>query len=86
MCGALKNLEVLHILSRSLLGDDSEDNLITPCTACHRKVHRPKLLGILLFSAYTLSESCSHSVHWNSSSLSSEDYSDCRNKPDAFGP
>jgi 5-methylcytosine-specific restriction endonuclease McrA len=38
-CGDLKNLEVHHIRRRSKLGVDSEENLITLCASCHRKVH-----------------------------------------------
>jgi len=38
-CGAMLNLEVHHKEFRSRLGDDSEMNLITMCTACHRKRH-----------------------------------------------
>jgi hypothetical protein len=34
-------LEV-HIQSRSLLGDDAEENLITLCTQCHRQIHERK--------------------------------------------
>ena len=38
-CGALEQLEVHHQRLRSHLGKDSEDNLITLCASCHRKVH-----------------------------------------------
>lgn len=38
-CGTMSNLEVHHKQFRSHLGDDSELNLITMCTACHRKRH-----------------------------------------------
>ena len=31
-------LEVHHIQSRSLLGDDAEENLITLCTQCQRQI------------------------------------------------
>jgi ATP-dependent DNA helicase RecQ len=41
-CGALSNLEVHHKELRSQSGDDSEQNLITLCTACHSRVHRGK--------------------------------------------
>ena len=39
-CGAMSNLEVHHTEFRSRGGDDSEQNLITLCTACHSGVHR----------------------------------------------
>jgi len=38
-CGAMSNLEVHHREFRSHSGDDSEDNLITLCSACHASVH-----------------------------------------------
>ena len=38
-CGALSNLEVHHREFRSHSGRDSEENLITLCTACHARVH-----------------------------------------------
>jgi len=39
-CGSMLNLEVHHKEFRSRLGDDSEENLITLCTACHAQMHR----------------------------------------------
>ena len=39
-CGAMSNLEVHHLEFRSHSGADSEENLITLCTACHAGVHR----------------------------------------------
>ena len=39
-CGTMSNLEVHHEEFRSRSGDDSEQNLITLCTACHARVHR----------------------------------------------
>lgn len=39
-CGAMSNLEVHHRNFRSQSGDDSEQNLITLCSACHATVHR----------------------------------------------
>jgi 5-methylcytosine-specific restriction endonuclease McrA len=39
-CGAMSNLEVHHQEFRSHSGDDSEQNLITLCTACHAAVHQ----------------------------------------------
>ena len=41
-CGARFNLEVHHKEFRSLGGDDSEQNLITLCSACHGCLHRGK--------------------------------------------
>jgi 5-methylcytosine-specific restriction endonuclease McrA len=38
-CGALSNLEVHHRTLRSQSGDDTEENLITLCIACHASVH-----------------------------------------------
>ncbi len=38
-CGAMSNLEVHHKEFRSHSGDDSDQNLITLCTACHADVH-----------------------------------------------
>ncbi len=40
-CGALSNLEVHHKQFRSHSGHDSEENLITLCSACHANVHNP---------------------------------------------
>ena len=38
-CGTMSNLEVHHREFRSHSGDDSEENLITLCTACHARMH-----------------------------------------------
>jgi 5-methylcytosine-specific restriction endonuclease McrA len=38
-CGTMSNLEVHHKQFRSHSGDDSEENLITLCTACHATEH-----------------------------------------------
>jgi HNH endonuclease len=38
-CGSLRGLEVHHIQRRSQSGDDSEGNLITLCSDCHRAIH-----------------------------------------------
>ena len=39
-CGRSDRLEVHHIRSRSRLGDDIGENLITLCSDCHRDIHR----------------------------------------------
>ena len=39
-CGVMSYLEVHHMEFRSHSGADSEENLITLCTACHARVHR----------------------------------------------
>ncbi|MGO9516751.1 MAG: HNH endonuclease [Candidatus Korobacteraceae bacterium] len=39
-CGSMSSLEVHHREFRSHSGEDSEENLITLCTACHERVHR----------------------------------------------
>jgi len=39
-CGTMANLEVHHKEFRSHAGDDSEQNLITLCAACHSALHR----------------------------------------------
>jgi 5-methylcytosine-specific restriction endonuclease McrA len=39
VCGTMSNLEIHHKEFRSHSGNDSEDNLITLCTACHQKTH-----------------------------------------------
>jgi len=39
-CGASENLQVHHIQSRSKLGHDSLENLITLCVSCHEALHR----------------------------------------------
>ena len=38
-CGARSNLEVHHKQFRSHSGDDTGENLITLCTACHNETH-----------------------------------------------
>jgi ATP-dependent DNA helicase RecQ len=38
-CGTMSNLEVHHREFRSHSGEDSEENLITLCTACHARMH-----------------------------------------------
>ncbi len=39
-CGSRTNLEIHHQRFRSHLGDDSEDNLISLCSNCHRHWHK----------------------------------------------
>ena len=39
LCGSMSNLEVHHQQFRSHSGHDSEENLITLCTACHSETH-----------------------------------------------
>jgi 5-methylcytosine-specific restriction endonuclease McrA len=39
-CGTVSNLEVHHREFRSHSGADTEENLITLCTACHSRLHR----------------------------------------------
>ena len=38
-CGSRQGLEVHHITPRSKFGDDVEENLITLCWECHRRIH-----------------------------------------------
>ena len=39
LCGPLRNLQIHHRKFRSLLGDDTAQNLITLCADCHRVEH-----------------------------------------------
>jgi len=39
-CGEMSNLEVHHKQFRSHAGNNSEENLITLCTACHTHTHQ----------------------------------------------
>jgi 5-methylcytosine-specific restriction endonuclease McrA len=39
LCGSSKNLQVHHAKSRSKLGDDVLQNLISLCATCHGKQH-----------------------------------------------
>ena len=39
-CGAMANVEVHHKEFRSQSGEDSEENLITLCSACHATMHK----------------------------------------------
>ena len=38
--GSSDRLQVHHMRSRSILGDDTDENLITLCTDCHSDIHR----------------------------------------------
>jgi 5-methylcytosine-specific restriction endonuclease McrA len=38
-CGTMSSLEIHHKQFRSHSGEDSEENLITLCTACHASAH-----------------------------------------------
>jgi 5-methylcytosine-specific restriction endonuclease McrA len=38
-CGSSNNLQVHHLKSRSKLGDDALQNLISLCVTCHGKQH-----------------------------------------------
>jgi 5-methylcytosine-specific restriction endonuclease McrA len=38
-CAATAGLEVHHIRYRSQLGNDSDGNLMTLCSGCHRTIH-----------------------------------------------
>ncbi len=39
-CGRREQLQIHHLIHRSQLGTDSEDNLIVLCAECHHQVHR----------------------------------------------
>jgi len=39
LCGSMAGVEVHHIERRSQAGADAEQNLITLCSACHRRAH-----------------------------------------------
>jgi 5-methylcytosine-specific restriction endonuclease McrA len=38
-CGRMDTLQIHHIQFRSHQGRDTEENLITLCSACHRHLH-----------------------------------------------
>ena len=38
-CGTSTNLQVHHLVSRSHLGSDEFDNLMSLCACCHQKQH-----------------------------------------------
>jgi 5-methylcytosine-specific restriction endonuclease McrA len=42
-CGSSVRLQVHHIRSRSRLGDDTDENLITLCANCHDDIHLNRL-------------------------------------------
>jgi 5-methylcytosine-specific restriction endonuclease McrA len=48
LCGTMSNLEVHHKEFRSQSGGDSEENLITLCSACHASVHERKRAFVFL--------------------------------------
>jgi phage terminase large subunit GpA-like protein len=52
-CGTMANLEVHHKRFRSHCGDDSEQNLITLCSACHASVHKGKTNGLVRYISET---------------------------------
>jgi hypothetical protein len=63
-CGALSHLEVHHRELRSHSGDDTEQNLITLCTACHSIVHRGRdFREIAMSRTPILKESFSSPLH-----------------------
>ena len=39
-CGSMQHLQVHHQELRSHSGSDTEENLITLCDLCHRRMHR----------------------------------------------
>ena len=38
-CGGLNQLQVHHVKRRSALGDDTAENLVALCPACHQAIH-----------------------------------------------
>jgi len=46
-CGTTLNLEIHHKQFRSHSGEDSDENLITLCAACHARMHRPRFHATL---------------------------------------
>ncbi len=40
-CGSMKQLEIHHKEFRSHGGQDSEENLVTLCDNCHKRLHTP---------------------------------------------
>jgi 5-methylcytosine-specific restriction endonuclease McrA len=39
LCGSSEHLQVHHIVPRGHSGDDVEEDLITVCWRCHRRIH-----------------------------------------------
>jgi len=39
ICGSMRQLQIHHKEFRSHMGSDSEENLITLCDECHRRIH-----------------------------------------------
>ena len=42
ICGSGRHLQVHHKQLRSQQGSDEDLNLITLCTGCHERLHRPR--------------------------------------------
>jgi 5-methylcytosine-specific restriction endonuclease McrA len=38
-CGGMTNLEIHHRQFRSRQGEDTEQNLVTLCSECHKRAH-----------------------------------------------
>ncbi len=38
-CGRRDQLQIHHLVRRSQMGPDTEDNLMTVCSDCHRQLH-----------------------------------------------
>lgn len=44
-CGSPTHPHIHHIQSRSRIGDDVDENLITLCSCCHQGLHRGKTIS-----------------------------------------
>lgn len=44
-CGRREQLQIHHLVHRSQLGADSEDNLIVLCASCHGTLHGQMTVG-----------------------------------------
>jgi 5-methylcytosine-specific restriction endonuclease McrA len=53
-CGTSESLQVHHIRSRSALGHDAAENLITLCPDCHSQAHSTQRRARFLRKATTL--------------------------------